>query len=189
MSSSIVLWAIVAIVAFAAIYVLGQYNGLVALRNHIAESWSDIDAELKRRYDLIPNLVEAVRSYARHEQEVLEMVVKIRSECMAPHGEASRRSTADESRLSAALGRLVAVAESYPGLKADEGFLRLQNELVETENRIQAARRFYNGNIRDYRNKMESFPGSLIAATFGFRPVEYLAFDSSISRPINIRQP
>lgn len=189
MNVSTTLWASLALCFLAAIYVLVQYNGLVALRNHIAESWSDIDTELKRRHDLIPNLVEAVRGYARHEQDVLEMVVKIRSECMAPHTGASARSTADESRLSAALGRLVAVAESYPGLKADKGFLRLQTELVETENRIQAARRFYNGNIRDYRNKMESFPGSLIAATFGFGPVEYLAFDSSISRPIDIRQP
>ncbi len=189
MSLSVMPWVLVAGVFVAAIYVLGQYNGLIALRNHIAESWSDIDTELKRRHDLIPNLVETVRGYATHEREVLEMVVRIRSECMTPHGDAFRRQTDDESRLSAALGRLVAIAESYPGLKADEGFLRLQEELVETENRIQAARRFYNGNIRDYRNKRESFPGSLIAATFGFGPVEFLEFDSSISRPVEIRVP
>lgn len=189
MSSSIALWILLAIVTFAALYALGQYNGLVALRNHIAESWSDIDTELKRRHDLIPNLVEAVRGYARHEQEVLEVVVRIRAECMAPHETATGRQAVDECRLSAALGRLLGVAETYPGLKADHGFLRLQNELVETENRIQAARRFYNGNVRDYRNKAESFPGSLIATTFGFGPVEYLAFDSSISRPIDIRLP
>ncbi len=122
MSLSVFLWGLGAIAIFASLYALGQYNGLIALRNHIAESWSDIDTELKRRHDLIPNLVETVRGYARHEQEVLEMVVRIRSECMATHGHALGRQADDESRLSVALGHLVAVAEAYPGLKADQGF-------------------------------------------------------------------
>lgn len=184
--NSMPLWILPAITVLAAVYVLVQYNGLITLRNHIAESWSDIDTELKRRHDLIPNLVGVVRGYAQHEREVLDRIVQVRSECMAPH-EAGQ--TGDESRLSSALGSLLMLAESYPELKADEAFRRLQGELVTTENRIQAARRFYNGNIRDYRNKTESFPGNLIAVTFGFGPVEYLAFDSSISRPIDVRLP
>lgn len=184
--NSMPLWTLLAIIVLAAIYVLVQYNGLITLRNHIAESWSDIDTELKRRHDLIPNLVQVVRGYAQHEREVLDRIVQIRSECMTPH---EPGQTGDESRLSSALGRLIVLAESYPALKADEAFLRLQKELATTENRIQAARRFYNGNIRDYRNKIESFPGSLIAAAFGFRPIEYLAFDSSISGPVDVRLP
>lgn len=188
MNLSVIVWTIVAVAALGAFYGLGQYNGLIALRNHIAEAWSDIDTELKRRYDLIPNMVEIVQGYARHEREVLEMVVRTRADCMALHGAVGRQAV-DEARLSSALGRLISVAESYPGLKADQAFLRLQDELVDTENRIQAARRFYNGNVRDYRNKAESFPGSLIAAAFGFGPAEYLEFDSSISRPQDIRLP
>lgn len=154
------------------LYATVQYNGMVALRNHIAESWSDIDTELKRRYDLIPNLVATVKGYAAHENAVLERVTQLRAQCAASTGSPARQS-ADESRLVDALGQLLAVVENYPDLKADTAYLKLQDELIITENRIQAARRFFNGNVRDYKNKQESFPSNLVATTFNFGPAEF----------------
>jgi len=161
-----------AVLLLAAIYVIAQYNGLVALRNHIREAWADVDTELKRRYELIPNLVETVRGYARHEREVLERVVELRNRCAANRGSVSSQAV-EEEQLVDGLRQLLAVVERYPELKADKHFLELQRELVRTEDRIQAARRFYNGNVRDYRNKCESFPSNLVARLFGFKPEDY----------------
>ncbi|MCD6338373.1 MAG: LemA family protein [Verrucomicrobia bacterium] len=161
-----------AVLLLAAIYVIAQYNGLVALRNHIREAWADVDTELKRRYELIPNLVETVRGYARHEREVLERVVELRNRCAANRGPVSSQAV-EEEQLVDGLRQLLAVVERYPELKADKHFLELQRELVRTEDRIQAARRFYNGNVRDYRNKCESFPSNLVARLFGFKPEDY----------------
>ncbi len=154
------------------LYGLAQYNGLIALRNHIRDAWANVDAELKRRYELIPNLVATVKGYAAHESAVLDSVTELRARCAANDGSVARQS-ADESRLVGALSRLFVVAENYPELKASENFLQLQNELVNTEDRIQAARRFYNGNVRDYRNKCESFPSSIVASMFSFEPESY----------------
>lgn len=154
-------------------YVLLQYNGLVSLRNHIRESWSDVDTELKRRHDLIPNLVATVKGYAAHEREVLESVTELRNQSLALRGPAALESV--EREIGRGLQRLLAVAENYPVLKADAHFLALQKELATTENRIQAARRFYNANVRDYLNKCQMFPSSLVAALFGFAPEAYFS--------------
>lgn len=161
------------------LYVVVQYNGLVTLRNHIRESWSDVDTELKRRYELIPNLVATVKGYAEHEREVLEKVTELRNRCRANHGPVASQS-GDETRLVETLRQLLVVVENYPQLKADQNFLQLQEELVRTEDRIQAARRFYNGNVRDYRNKRQTFPGNLIADAFGFPEESFFAVESSV---------
>jgi len=161
------------------IFVVATYNTLVALRNHIRDAWSNIDTELKRRYDLIPNLVAAVKGYAAHEREVLENVTALRSRCMQNHGSTSEQA-ADETQLVDALKQLLVVVERYPTLKADEHFARLQRELVNTEDRIQAARRFFNGNVRDYRNKCESFPSNLIANMFNSKAEDYFSVESAV---------
>jgi len=156
------------------LYAVAVYNRLVALRNHIRDAWANIDTELKRRYDLIPALVATVKGYAAHERETLDSVTRLRARCMSLE-HAPTRQGASETELGEALRRLLAVVEAYPALKADVHFLRLQKELVNTEDRIQAARRFYNGNVRDYRNLCEIFPSSLVAGLFGFRMEEYFA--------------
>jgi LemA protein len=161
------------------LYLLVQYNGLVALRNHIRESWSDIDTELTRRYDLIPRLVEVARGYAAHEREVFESVTALRDRCAANRGSVSSQS-ADEAQLVAGLQTLLARVEAYPELKADGQFQNLHHELVNTEDRIQAARRFYNGNVRDYRNKCESFPSSVVASMFGFQRIGFFEVEPAV---------
>lgn len=161
------------------VYVILTYNSLVALRNHIHDSWSNIDTELKRRYELIPNLVATVKGYAAHEKEIFERITQIRARCMAQQG-AAHEQAATENELTDALKKLLAVVENYPKLKADQNFLELQRELVNTEDRIQAARRFFNGNIRDYRNKCETFPSSVIAGMFGFEKKDFFNVESSV---------
>ena len=161
------------------VWVIVQYNWLVSLRNYISESWSNVDTELKRRYDLIPNLVATVKGYAAHEREVLERVTQLRERCVANNGSPAEQAR-DETQLVDALKQLLVVVENYPQLKADQQFLRLQQELITTENRIQAARRFYNGNVRDYRNKCETFPSNLVAQMFGFQPQEFFSVPPSV---------
>jgi len=161
------------------VYVILTYNTLVALRNHIRDAWSNIDTELKRRYDLIPNLVATVKGYAAHEKEIYERITELRARCMAGQG-ARHEQVANENQLVDALKSLLAVVENYPQLKADQHFLELQRELVNTEDRIQAARRFFNGNVRDYRNKCETFPSSLIAGMFGFELHDYFNVSPSV---------
>jgi len=140
------------VLAIPLLFVVVQYNSLVALRNHIADAWANIDTELKRRYDLIPNLVATVKGYAAHEREVLERVIELRNRCVAQAGRGPVEQH-HEQELVNTLKQVLVLAENYPQLKADQHFLKLQQELVNTEDRIQAARRFYNGNVRDYRNK------------------------------------
>ena len=161
------------------VYLILTYNALVALRNHIRDAWGNIDTELKRRYDLIPNLVATVKGYAAHEKDIFERVTQLRAQCMASQGRPQQQA-ADENQLVDALQRLLAVVENYPQLKADQHFLRLQKELVNTEDRIQAARRFFNGNVRDYRNKCQSFPSNLIAGAFNFEPQDYFNVPPSV---------
>jgi LemA protein len=151
----------------------------VSLRNHISESWSDVDTELKRRYDLIPNLVATVKGYAAHEREVLDRVTALRERCRANNGPVGEQAR-DEVQLVDALRQMLVRVENYPRIRADRHFIELQKELVNTEDRIQAARRFYNGNVRDYGNKRESFPSSLVAALFGFKPAEFFSVPSSV---------
>ena len=167
-----------AVVLLPLLYVILTYNTLVALRNHIRDAWGNIDTELKRRYDLIPNLVATVKGYAAHEKQLFERITQLRTQCMA--SEEAVNKQADESQLVDALQNLLAVVENYPQLKSDRNFLKLQQELVNTEDRIQAARRFFNGNIRDYRNKCETFPSSIIANSFGFQPQDYFSVHPSV---------
>jgi LemA protein len=164
---------VIAIVLFIPLlFVIVQYNGLVALRNHIRDAWANIDTELKRRYDLIPNLVATVKGYAAHERDVLERVIELRNRCAARAGP-DAAAQQEEQELVNTLKQVLVLAENYPQLKADQHFLKLQQELVNTEDRIQAARRFYNGNVRDYRNKYESFPSNIVASMFAFKPIEF----------------
>ena len=171
--------AVAVVVLLPILYVVLTYNTLVALRNHIRDAWANIDTELKRRYELIPNLVATVKGYAAHEKEVFERITELRSQCMAGQGSPAQQAV-DENLLVGALQRLMLVVENYPQLKADQHFLELQHELVNTEDRIQAARRFFNGNVRDYRNKCETFPSSLIAGSFGFQPQDYFNVDAAV---------
>lgn len=174
--SFIILGVIVAVVA----WLIATYNGLVKMRNRVKEAWSDIDVQLKRRYDLIPNLVNTVKGYAAHEKEVFEKVTQARSQAMQAEKSGNAKESAQaENMLSGALKSLFAVAEAYPDLKANQNFLELQRELSDTENKIQAARRFYNGNVRDYNTKQEQFPTNLIASVFGFKPAEFFEIEEA----------
>ena len=160
-----------------------NYNGLVRARNHVQESWAVIDTELKRRYDLISNLVETVKGYARHEREVLTRVTEARTRAAASGGSPGQQA-ADENFLVQALRQIFALAEGYPQLKSDGNFLALQTELVNTEDRIQASRRFYNGNVREYNNRCQMFPSSIVAELFSFRPAEYFEVEAiAVRRP------
>jgi LemA protein len=180
MDGAVIVFVFLAVVVLLPLlYIVLAYNTLVALRNHIRDASANIDTELKRRYDLIPNLVATVKGYAAHEREVLDRVTQLRSQCMASRGRPSEQA-ADENQLVAALQKLFVVVENYPQLKADQNFLQLQRELVNTEDRIQAARRFFNGNVRDYRNKCQMFPSSLIAGMFGFQPEDYFSVPPSV---------
>lgn len=168
---SAVAWIIVIVVAGGLGWLLAAYNGLVRRRNQVKEAWSDIDVQLKRRYDLIPNLVEIVKGYASHEREAFEQVTAARSAAMGVGAPAEKAQA--ENVLTSSLKTLLAVAEAYPDLKANANFLELQRELSDTENKIQAARRFYNTNVRDYNTAIESVPTNIVAGTFGFKPEEY----------------
>jgi LemA protein len=178
---------IVLILLLPVLYSVVQYNGLVTLRNHIRDAWANIDTELKRRYDLIPNLVATVKGYAAHERDVLERVIELRNRCVAHIG-SGVAGQADEQQLVESLKRVLVLAENYPQLKADQHFLRLQQELVNTEDRIQAARRFYNGNVRDYRNKCETFPSNIVAGLFGFQPADYFNVEPAVRETVPAAQ-
>jgi len=161
-----------AIVLVLLMFVFGMYNRLVRARNHCDEAWHNIDTELKRRYDLIPNLVRCVKGYAKYEQEVLEKVTRLRQECVANTGSPESQA-ASENKLVRALAALLVRVERYPDLKASQNYLELQQALVNTEDRIQAARRFYNGNVRENNNLVEMFPTNLIARLCGFGRREF----------------
>ncbi|HRQ73364.1 MAG TPA: LemA family protein [Phycisphaerales bacterium] len=165
------------------VWFIATYNRFVRLRQHIRESWSGIDVELKRRYDLIPNLVETVRGYARHERETLELVTRLRDQAMTPHGSASEQAV-DESALALGLKRLFALVEAYPALKADTQFLALQKELANTEDRIAAARRFFNANVRELNQLRETFPTNLVGAMMGVAPASFFELSSEAERVV-----
>lgn len=173
------------IVAVLVLWVIVAFNGLVRLRNRVKEAWSDIDVQLKRRYDLIPNLMEAVKGYAKHESGVFEQVTKARATAMgaqtvSEHGQA-------ENMLSGALKSLFAVAEAYPDLKAGSNFAQLQDELADTENKIQAARRFYNSNVLGLNTKTETFPSNVIASIFGFKKEPFFELTDAAQRePVKV---
>lgn len=163
------------------LWVAGMYNGLIRLRNMVQEAWSDIDTELKRRYNLIPNLVETVKGYATHEKEVLEGVVKARNAALANTGSPESQAQ-DENVLSGCLRQLFALAENYPDLKANQNFLQLQQELANTEDRVQRSRRFYNANVRDMNTRVEVFPSNIIANMFGFQKSEFFEVEEPAMR-------
>jgi LemA protein len=165
------------------IWVVATYNALIRLRNHCRESWAGIDTELKRRYDLIPNLVETVKAYARHEQDTLRGVVEARNRALASTGSPDSQAR-DENAFVGSLRQLFAVAERYPDLKANGNFTKLQAELVNTEDRLQAARRFYNSNVRDLNTRIEVFPSNMIGTLFGFQREEFFEVeDTALRRP------
>ena len=178
-----ILIIVAAAVLLPLVWLIANFNRFVRVRQQIQESWSDIEVELKRRYELIPNLVETVRGYAKHERDVLELVVQLRNKAMANHGAASAQAV-DESALQIGMKRLFAVAEAYPTLKADTNFLALQQELANTEDRIAAARRFFNGNVREMNQLCGLFPTSLIASSFGFEPTTYFELSSEAERVV-----
>jgi LemA protein len=175
------LYVVLGAVLVLLLWVAAMYNSLVRLRNACDESWSDIDAELRRRYDLIPNLVETVKGYAAHEREVFERVVQARNAAVASQGSPASQAR-DENVLIDSMKRLFAVAESYPTLKADQHYLELMRELSNTEDRIARARRFYNGNVRDLGNRIEVFPSNLVASAFGFQKREFFEIEDSTAR-------
>ena len=172
--------AVIAIVALGFIgSIVGIYNKLVRLGDRIDNAFSQIEGQLQRRYDLIPNLVETVKGYAAHERETFERVTELRNRCAANQGAVGEQA-ADEARLVDGLKRMFALAEAYPDLRADERYLALQKELVNTEDRIQAARRFYNGNVRDYNRRVEAIPSRFVAALFRFGRESYFEVEPAV---------
>lgn len=182
----ITVYVIGGVVAVLAISFVGIYNGLVRRKNQAEEAWADIEVQLKRRYDLIPNVMEAVKGYAGHEKGLFENVTKARTVAMGA-GTTGEHAKA-ENMLAGTLKTLFAVAENYPDLKANTNFLELQRELADTENKVQSARRFFNGTVRDYNISLESFPSNMIAGAFGFTKKELfdLPDESPAQNPVKV---
>ena len=174
---------ILGIIVVALLWLGVMYNSFVRLRYRVKEAWSDIDVQLKRRYNLIPNLVEAVKGYMTHEKGVLENVTKARANAIGNQGDPEAQAKT-ENMLSGALKTLFAVSENYPDLKANQNFLELQRDLTDTEDKIQAARRFYNGNVRDYNTKTEIFPNTLFAEMFGFHREPFFELDNAAEKEV-----
>jgi LemA protein len=177
------LLVLAAVVLVPLVWLVATFNRFVRLKQHIAESWADIDVELKRRYDLIPNLVETVKGYAQHERGVLERVVELRNRAAASNGSAASQAV-DESALMVGMRGLFAVAEAYPRLKADRTYLELQRELALTEDRIAAARRFFNGNVRELNQLCGQFPTSLVAGMAGAKKQTFFELSSDAERVV-----
>ncbi len=181
-----ILWVIVGLIVLILLWIWGAYNGLVRLKNQTDEAWSDIDVQLKRRYDLIPNLVETVKGYATHERQAFENVTAARSAAMTAQGPQAKAQA--ENQLAGTLKTLFAVAEAYPELKASQNFSQLQDELSDTENKIQAARRFYNGNVRDLNTRIQSFPTNVFARNLGFTTREFFGLtDEAAKEPVKVQ--
>jgi len=169
----VIFGVIVFVVLILAFVVIGLYNGLVKSRVQVAEAWSGITVQLKRRADLLPNLIETVKGYAAHESSVFERVTKARANTIAQQNSGPAAVAAAEGEMQGALKSLFAVAEAYPVLQASQNFLQLQNDLTDTEDKIMASRRFYNGSVRDYNMKVEQFPSNIVANTFAFKKSEF----------------
>lgn len=176
----LILYIILAVIAIGVAWFVGSYNGFVRLKNRAKEAWSDIEVQLKRRYDLIPNLVSTVKGYAAHESQVFEKVTQARAQAISAQGVPEKAQA--ENALSATLKSLFAVSEAYPDLKASVNFLELQRELTDTEDKIQAARRFYNGNARDMSIKLESFPSSIVGKIGNFKPFELFELEEPAAK-------
>jgi len=184
----IILWIILGVVGLIIIWLIATYNNFITLRTRTDEAWADIDVQLKRRYDLIPNLVDTVKGYAEHESGVFQRVTEARSKAMQADADGNpEAAAAAENQLTGALKSLFAVSENYPDLKANENFLELQRELSDTENKIQAARRFYNANVRDLNMKTEQFPSNVIAGMFSFDKREFFDLDDVPEERENVK--
>lgn len=183
-----VILIVVVVIVLAAVL---MYNGLVRLKTRTDEAWSDITVQLKRRYDLIPNLVNTVKGYAKHEADVLEEVAKVRAGTVSGANGSVKDVAASENAISGALKSIFAVAESNPDLKANQNFLQLQDELVDTEDKIQAARRFYNGSARDLNIKIKTFPTNLFAGSLGFQVRDFFEVDAAeaaaVAKPTDVK--
>ena len=172
-------WVVLGVIVVVVLWAISIYNGLVAMRQRVSQSFADIDVQLKQRSDLIPNLVETVKGYAAHEKGTLEMVVKARNAAIAAPG--IEQKVAAENMLSGALRQLFALSEAYPDLKANQNFQQLQSELADIENKLAAARRFFNNAVQEYNTGIQQFPAALFAASFGFHPHTF--FDVGDARP------
>ena len=181
---TVVLLVLIGIAVLVGLYFLVQYNGLVRLRNRIESAWSQIDVQLQRRYDLIPNLVETVKGYASHEKETLERVIQARNQAINTQGVANQAQA--ENMITGALKSLFALSEAYPDLKANQNFLALQEELSGTEGKIAYARQFYNDSVLTYNTKTQTFPSAIIANSFGFKQREYFEADDAGRGPVKV---
>ncbi len=185
----IALWIILGIIVIIGLFIWATYNGLVTLRVRVDEAWSDITVQLKRRLDLIPNLVESVKGYAKHEKTVFEDVTEARSNVLNAKG--VKQTAEAENQFEGALKSLFAVAEAYPDLKASQNFIELQQELVDTEDKIQASRRFYNGGVRDLTTKIQTFPSNVVAGMFGFKVREFFGLSDdeqkTAEKPVDVK--
>jgi len=184
-SETIILIIIIAIVVLLVLYLIGTYNALVQLRNRVKDQWAQIDVQLKRRFDLIPNLVETVKGYAKHEKETLENVIKARNTFLSastPEGEMEANG-----ELTNAISKLFALAESYPDLKANTNFIQMQNDLKETENKIASARQFYNDTVLQLNNKVEMFPSNIVAGMFKFKKESFFEANSTERENVQVK--
>jgi LemA protein len=181
-----VLWIVIAVLVVLGLFLWVTYNSLVTLKLRVDEAWSDITVQLKRRADLIPNLVNSVKGYASHEKTVFEDVTKARSAVVNANG--VQETAEAENMLEGALKSMFAVAEAYPDLKANENFIQLQNELVDTEDKIQASRRFYNGGVRDFNTKLQVFPNNVFAGMLGFSQRDFFEVEdmATIEKPVDV---
>jgi LemA protein len=179
----------IVIIIILGTYILATYNKLVALKNRVKEAWSDVEVQMQRRYDLIPNIVETVKGYAAYEKNTLDAVIKARSSAMVPTGNITDKAKA-ENALSGTLKSLFALSENYPDLKANENFLELQRELIDTENKIQASRRFYNSNVIAINTKLEMFPNNIIGTIFDFAKQDFFKLNeteqAAAKKPIKV---
>lgn len=185
-----ILYLILAAVAIVIVWLIATYNGLIRSKNRVDEAFSDIDVQLKRRYDLIPNLVETVKGYVTHEKETLEKVVQARSAAMSVHDkkDATKQEIGQaENFLTDTLKSLFALSEAYPDLKANQNFLKLQDELSDTENKIQASRRFYNGNVRDFNTKIQVFPTNIINGLLKFKQYDFFQAEAGEKENIQVK--
>lgn len=181
----LVLWIILGVLVVLGAWLVLTYNTLIHSRNRVDEAWSDIEVQLKRRYDLIPNLVETVKAYAKHEDKVFTDVTKARSNAM--QAESAEEHARAENMLTSTLKSLFAVAENYPQLQAAGNFLSLQGDLTDAENKIQAARRFYNGNVRDFNTKLQVFPTNVVAGMFGFKDRDFYDAPDIVAEPPKVK--
>ncbi len=176
----------IAILIVVVFWLIAMYNAFVRLRNNVKDAWSDIDVQLKRRYDLIPNLIDTVKGYAKHEREVLQKVTEARTQAMGAQSVGEHQQA--ENMLTEALKSLFAVSENYPDLKANENFLELQRELTDTENKIQAARRFYNSNVKEMNNAVQMFPSNIMAKMFNFKEEEFFELqEEEAKEPVKVQ--